>query len=497
MTKPNWTRRHFLYQGLGAAGLAAAAPAQATADPRFLIVLCATGGASIVDSFLAVRESESKTPAALNTYPDRLVQQTEGLPFRSLDLSAKRIGAIPASFTANQSNFVRKHGRDMMVVTHTGTSVNHRVAEHRSVNGNAAWRGRTLQEIAALQYGAGRAIPNVHLVNGTGFTERGMDSSMPNYVYGEHVAVPNLWPLSLDGYKGIRNAPSRELFEMARQFRNSQLDPKSEFYSTFRNSERLKHWITLREQPLRGVEAADLITKLMLFPDSPTMPLQQHGLKGSELGEKVRAAFPRYHFDPLESQAALAFLLLRYGVSVTVTFGAEGSAVFKEGVSLQRGGLGDGGVINTPIAFDFSHQAHRETQALMWDRTLSVADRLIGLLKAEELGGGRSYWDRSMIYIATEFGRTRRRPDGAATFGSGHDLNNGSLIISPLANGGKVLGGVDPDTILTYGFDPVSGRPEPGRTTSEAEIYAGIAHALGVETTGSGLPDMKVMRRHA
>jgi hypothetical protein len=31
----------------------------------------------------------------------------------------------------------------------------------------------------------------------------------------------------------------------------------------------------------------------------------------------------------------------------------------------------------------------------------------------------------------------------------------------------------------------------------EAEIYAGIAHALGVDTTGSSLPDMRAMRRSA
>lgn len=99
--------------------------------------------------------------------------------------------------------------------------------------------------------------------------------------------------------------------------------------------------------------------------------------------------------------------------------------------------------------------------------------------------------------MATEFGRTRRRPQGAMTFGSGHDLNNGSLIVSPMVNGGKVLGGVDPGTILTYGFDPESGRPEPGRNMTEAEIYSGIAQAMGVGFAGSGLPDMRAMRRRA
>jgi hypothetical protein len=31
----------------------------------------------------------------------------------------------------------------------------------------------------------------------------------------------------------------------------------------------------------------------------------------------------------------------------------------------------------------------------------------------------------------------------------------------------------------------------------ERQIYAGILHALGVPTEGSGLPDMRAMRRRA
>jgi hypothetical protein len=64
-----------------------------------------------------------------------------------------------------------------------------------------------------------------------------------------------------------------------------------------------------------------------------------------------------------------------------------------------------------------------------------------------------------------------------------------------MANGGQVLGGVDPDTTLTYGFDPATGRPEPGREMAEAEIFAGILQALGVSTAGTGLRDMRAMRR--
>ena len=504
----DFSRRTFLRSsavGLGGVAMGSALPGLAMAEderrertknPRFLIVLSSFGGANLVDAMLSRRESEVESAKVLNAYPDDMVQNIGA--FRAIDMKAKSIGAIPASFTANQSNFVKKHQNDMMVVTHTGTSVNHFVAQQRSINGNAAWQGRTLQEACAMTYGAGYPIPNVHLVNGTGFTERGSDTKLPAYAYGERAPSPNLWPLSLDGYKGVKGAPDRALFEKARKLRDEQIDPNSSFYRTFSRSDRIKHWTSIRGDALRGVEAEDLITKLMLFPDSDTMPLAANGLKGSEIGAKVREAFPNYSFDPLEAQAALAFMLLRYGVSVTVTIGPEGGAVFKPGVTIANfGGDSEGAIVNPPISFDFSHQANREVQALMWDRQLKIADKLITLLKSEEFGDGRSFWDHSMIYMATEFGRTRKRPDGAMTFGTGHDLNNGSLLISPHVNGGKVLGGVDTANMLTYGFDPETGAPQPGRTMKEAEIYAGIVHALGVDTPNSGLADMRAMRKMA
>jgi hypothetical protein len=40
-----------------------------------------------------------------------------------------------------------------------------------------------------------------------------------------------------------------------------------------------------------------------------------------------------------------------------------------------------------------------------------------------------------------------------------------------------------------------AGRPEPGRPTGEDEIDAGLEYVLGVDTAGSGLPDVRAMRR--
>ncbi|MCU0687027.1 MAG: DUF1501 domain-containing protein [Polyangiaceae bacterium] len=106
-------------------------------------------------------------------------------------------------------------------------------------------------------------------------------------------------------------------------------------------------------------------------------------------------------------------------------------------------------------------------------------------------------WDRTAIYVATDFGRSKNRPANAPEFGTAHDLNNGVVLLSPLVKGGTLLGGVDATTGLTYGFDPETGTPDQNRRTSEREIYAGILHALGVDTAGSGLPDMRAMRKTA
>jgi uncharacterized protein (DUF1501 family) len=131
----------------------------------------------------------------------------------------------------------------------------------------------------------------------------------------------------------------------------------------------------------------------------------------------------------------------------------------------------------------------------MWSRLLSVAGRLIDMLEAAEHPGGGSFWDRTLVYFATDFGRTRNRSAGARDFGSGHHLNNGCLLVSPMLKGNTVYGGVDPDTALTYGFDPATGRPEPGRNMTEPELFAGLVQTLGISTSGTGLPDIAALRK--
>lgn len=498
-----WSGRLSRRQMLKAAGIAAAGgsaglattlsarrgAAQAQKKPRFLIVVAGAGGASIIDSFLAIRQSEAGAAApGLNCFPDDEVNSVADSPFRAVDLRRNAVGAIPIPFRSNQSNFVRKHKDDLMVVTQTGTSVNHTIAQNRSLTGNNAWNGRTLQEAVAAEYGAGFPIPNVNMA-ADGYIAPGIDRTTPAFAYSEPVAQAAVWPLSLHGNKGINGLPDQSRIDLARRLRDDKLDPESVFYRTFEDNRRLALW---REQRQRtaDLEALDLITKLNAYPDNPQIPLSEYGLSESPDGQRVREAFPDFLQDPFEAQAALAFLLIKYRVSVTVTIAPS----FNVLLDLQRLR-----VDNPPLAFDFSHQSHRAAQGVMWDRLLSVADRLADLLKAEEFEAGESLWDRSMIYFATEFGRTKNRPNNSDGFGSSHDLNNGYAVLSPLVNGNKVLGGVDPTTGMTYGFDPEDpmGVPNPNVTMEEAQIYAGLLHALGVDTSGSGLPDMRAMRKNA
>jgi hypothetical protein len=193
------------------------------------------------------------------------------------------------------------------------------------------------------------------------------------------------------------------------------------------------------------------------------------------VAQKVRDTLPNLDNDKVEAQVALGFLLAYHGVSTSVTMGLPTDPYITPG----------GDITGAPIAFDFSHNAHREVQSLMWSRTLAMTDKLITMLKTYDYLGDPSLgkmWDRSLVYIATEFGRDKTRPVFSGSWGTGHHLNNGSVLISPLLRGNSVYGGVDPRTCLTYGFDPVTGKADPNLVNNEADVYGVIAHALDLDS---------------
>lgn len=455
--------------------------------PKFLVVISAAGGASIIDSLLAVRASESSNAANVNTFPDASVQAVANSPFRAVRYQGTSLGSIPIPVNADQLAFVNKYKDQMLVATSVGTSVNHVIAQKRALTGNGAWRGRTLQEVVALQFGSGFPLPNINM-GVSGYAERGTDGSLPESCYGEVVTSPSLWPLGLDGTRGIEGAPPRNVMDLARATRN-RLDAESVFGQTFQDADAMKRWTEQRTVGQARIEAMDLITRLNVLPNMPpNIPLTQYGLDSSPDGARVRAAYPAFFTDPVQGQAALAFLLLKYRVSVSVTLGPDFNVVLG----------GTSGLANPPLAFDFSHNDHRGTQAFMWSRIMATVDALIELLKTEpfDTTTGETLWDRTMIYVATDFGRTRVRQPNATVFGTGHDLNNGFVLISPMVKGNTVLGGVDPNTALTYGFDARTGVAVPGKMTSnEPDIFSGVLTAMGADLVGSGLPDASAFKK--
>ena len=503
-----FNRRQILRAG-GAASLLAMLPHRRavaqTDDARFLIVLTAYGGASIVDAQLAVSRSECAAaggdPARLLTFGDhpgttpsgeryQLVRAVPGSPFRACAWRGTVNFGQPILRSIDQYEFVRRHKEDMLVMTQTVTSVNHDTAQARSVSGNGAWRGRTLQEEVAASFGANMPLPNVHLATGSGFVRRRTDPSLDPRFSGEVVPDPTLWPLALSGHAAIASRLLGADVDRARRIRDEVIEPATTFGRVFGASARRQAWLRTRAGRQADIEAANLTSRLLLREDGPDLPLADYGLSSAPERSRLAEVFPSLAEDPVEAQAALAFLLLKHRVSCAVTLGPNATGI-------TVGGPNDDDFLRQlSLGFDASHTDHWSAQMWMWDRVMSLADRLIGLLKEEPFGDGGSLWDRTVLLVATEFGRNRTRPPDAIEFSSGHDLNNGVLLISPRLRGNRVVGGVDPATVTTFGAEPEDwSRPTPGRHLSEAHPYALTLAALGVDTSGSGLPDMQRLVR--
>lgn len=455
--------------------LAKSSSIRAAADNqgKLLIVVTAAGGASIVDSFLPVVTSSAN--AKIRSYKPEMINSIEGSAFKTVKKVDYKLG-VPVGNNFEMVDFLRHHGSDLGVLPFTCSSVNHLIAAQRSLNGNGANRGRTLMEAVALQHGSKNLLPNINMSFG-GYAMDGTDASLPMAAKAEQIADAMLFPLALHREEIIEGASSRDLLDAARNVRSrlEELQPRS---SKMQALSPLREFLSYR-QKIPSIEEAQLLESLSLLDLARFGDVGQLADDKNALLVKVREVFPKFASDPLEAQGAMAFLLLRYGVSCSVTIGLDNMARFE---NISSGRI----MSNLPLGFDWSHNAHQGAQNSMWRRVLSVMDRLITLLKAEdhlgqpELG---KMWSRSLMYVGTEFGRDRSKSGG-----SGHDLNNGAVIVSPLIQGNRVYGGVDQLTGLTYGCNLATGEPQVGKQLSEGEVHQVLLKALSIEATG--LPDV-------
>ena len=76
---------------------------------KFLIVISASGGASIIDNALAIRASECATPNTLNVFPDGAVTSIPGSALRAVKYAAPTLGAIPIPVNVDQAPFMTKY----------------------------------------------------------------------------------------------------------------------------------------------------------------------------------------------------------------------------------------------------------------------------------------------------------------------------------------------------------------------------------------------------
>jgi uncharacterized protein (DUF1501 family) len=475
---PPVDRRAFL-QLLGASAALSMAPmrgraaASAAADRKLLFVFCAYGGASIIDSFLPVVDYEGGSllaAAELNCYSDFAIEQLPDSNIRSVKLLDNY--SYFAKPTSAMGSLIARHGKDMAVIGHDVSSVNHTVGQQRSLNAAGLDQGRTLMERAALRHGMDLPLASCNMA-AEGYQRHGVDPTVPARARHELIRVPSLFGAGTSGFEGVAGAPSEEAVRRARAVRE-ELDQKSVFARTFRADPRLQNYLHARKEVSPILERAGLLEKLLLLDPSRIDPAL--GVKPDPLAVKLRESLPALGEDRMEAQIALSFLLAYHGVSCSVAMGFDTEPVVRS----------DGSIIGTPISFDFSHNMHRVVQNLMWCRTASLVDSLITLLKSHDYLGdpalGRM-WDRSLIYIATEFGRDKKRPFLASSWGTGHHLNNGSVLLSPLLKGNAVYGGVDPTTGMTFGFDPATGKPDKMQTMTETDVYGIIAQALDLQTS--------------
>ena len=146
----------------------------------------------------------------------------------------------------------------------------------RTVTGNEAWGGRTIQEALATQVGLDYPLPNVNMAV-DGYATPGHDPTLSPKALPELISSALLWPLGLHGHLGLieegEAQPSNETINKARQWRNRQLDQESKFFKTFANDPSVKRWLQHRNELMPQFEDQDLISKLTFIQDSPLTPL--------------------------------------------------------------------------------------------------------------------------------------------------------------------------------------------------------------------------------
>ena len=165
-----------------------------------------------------------------------------------------------------------------------------------------------------------------------------------------------------------------------------------------------------------------------------------------------------------------------------------GEDPFGQGCLLARR-LVEKGVRYVEVKFKKSWDVMHRGMTAVEDLAATLDGPFSELLKDLE---SRGMLKRTLVVLATEFGRS---PKINQSGGRDHHPKVFSCVFAGGGvKGGQAIGKTDPNgqgaTGETYGYDRDSGVPDSNVQMAEGDIYAGLVHAMGIDT-GGALPDMK------
>lgn len=437
---------------------------QATDTERYFFIICANGGASIIDSFLPVEGDES---SGRSVHAQSFIAQPNGSNIRCVKPRGHKLeGRIPLGPDYSLETFLSRHGADTAVVSHGVSSVTHQIGQQRSLNGDGVNGGKTIAEAFCEVYGKNMMVANANMGEG-GFSLPGFAAETLSYASPEPIMDPYSFAFTMSLSEGFEKPINSSLMASIRAVRD-RFDKSSHLSK----KKLVGDYLERRQDVAKRLENGDYLQSLLLLEKSAGS-LSKFGLTSSKELTSLLGSFPRLATDQFQAQAGLAYLLAKNGLSSSVTIDIGTNPVI--GGSDQR-------LLTAPIGFDWSHRDHKGAQNGMWSRVMETADGLITLLKntPSRTDAQTSMWDKSLVYVATDFGRTKRISGG----GSGHDLNNGSVLISPLLRGNSVYGSVDASTQMTQGFDLSTGAPTTDNLIREKHIYSLISQAFEIDFDG-------------
>lgn len=462
-------RRSFIKGGLsaiaGCTSLGAASWLGADAlDTRYLFIVAAPGGANMTDCFLAQNEG----PGA---YDYDLLLEPEYTPFNCVIPRYNTVGwSLQIGNGYSQKSFLDSHHQDMAVIACEAETLERGTAARQLMTGNGINRGRTLAEHIAAAYRGRFTLPNVNMAT-TDFAAPGTDPYLNDSARAEVIADPLMFAFATHGFAGLSHQPSAAKVQLERQLRLS-LEKNSKFYRDNSDHPTVARYIYNRDVIMTSLEKNQLMMNL-LIDGTARGRYRRHGLRMSAAMGQLSQQFSQLGTDPLEAQMALAFLLAKRGLTNVCTMSPGTNVVLSR----------DGKRANTaPMGFNWSHTDHRSGQNSMWSYVLKNVDGLINLLKATDIEGNPAkgkMWDKSVIYITSEFGRDRVQEGGSEPHKS-----NANMIVSPLVNGNRFYGSLDASTGQIGGFNPETGEPESWRQITAADHYSIIADLMGAPFTG-------------